>query len=144
MHDSEVGHISLWLDGREFHQPRGPRGHSGEHAQAIQQVVYHEKFPVWLADAKTSIAQLQKGVKHHIAVVCKAGINRSVSLSRILSFCSSDKEEGCSTGLPLHMHYGQWKHRRICDGWCRHCTNHKMDAGKYLALQRALSLWKDI
>ena len=136
--------LAVLIDARLFSWPRGPRGHSGEHSVACSQVTSHPKFGCWLKEVKKKI-QGCSGKDGHIdvGVVCKAGINRSVTCTRVL--VNVLEGEGV---IAQGVHTSEWywkKHRNLCPGWCRQCANgdgatkKKKDAMEY-----AKHVWRHV
>ena len=137
----------LYVDARPFFtaarfRPKAAKGHSGEHAEAVAQVVRHENFEKWLLDVKEKINAMQNDHAHiNVFCICKAGINRSPTCARIL------KEIFKSARLEVYMHHTcewYWERRGVCDATCKQCCSVNMTELKKCCLAQALLKWWDL
>ena len=103
--------VELSVDARGLRWPQGPKGHSGEHEQAVDIVCKHKKFKNWLSDVKETFLMLSDSEQIVIAVVCKSGINKSVTCGRILAEIFS--LEGVAISL-CHLEKNMWQQRGLC------------------------------
>ena len=132
------------VDSRMFSWPRGPYGHTGEHAVGIEGVLAHRGFRGWTQRVKRDF---QMDAEDHrssdvfaVLTVCKRGINRSVSCARILSHCLST--EGYRVqGIGL-LSINDIVERKFCDGSCDQCQiGNGQCLAKTRALDRASRVW---
>ena len=124
--------VNLMMDARWFHWPRGPKGHVGLHTTAIEQVSSHNYFWNWLNLAHKGFASwdFQKDGTLTYGVVCKAGVNRSVSCAYLLAECL---RQHCDIVEVEHLSEYTWPHRKLCYscGQCAGTTQRKVEAVKY-------------
>ena len=134
----------LYVDARPFFtaarfRPEAGKGHSGEHTEAVAQVVQHENFEAWLHDVKEQSRAIQWDHTHiNVFCICKAGINRSPTCARVL------KEIFNAAKLEVHIHHTcvwYWQRRGICDGTCSQCCSVNMTELKKFYLAQAILRW---
>ena len=141
----ETGCTQLFVDCRDFHHPRGPRKHSGEHGNAVQIIVNHPHFRRWLTAFKSQLRQVSSPDNHvDVVCFCKAGINRSVTIARLIHECI--KTEG-ELEIGKLVHVGQWywtERRKYCEGYCYDCTNSPQSETKAEAVNDAIAVWRNL
>ena len=121
----------VFVDCRAFHWPRGPKGHTGLHRVAIQQVSDNPLFFTWLQKFHATVTTWDFQRPLTAAMICKAGINRSVSgtviLAAILDYAGY-------TVVVEHLAEASWRLRGICPGTCSYCSDSSLartEAYKY-------------
>jgi len=136
----------IWIDARQFHWPRCPKGHSGEHTNAIKHVVNNKGFPQWLSLVKDEfmfVNNMHRDSNAVLAVYCKAGCNRSVSCARILR----EVLLGCGYIMKdlVHLSGQAWTDRNLCTGFCHKCIGGDgMSFEKYSYFEHAFNTWISI
>ena len=104
----------------------------------MQFVANHKYFEEWLKTTKTlstSLAESKEEVK--LAIVCKAGVNRSVACSEIvggvISMLGYDVEA-------VHLAKGTWQYKKVCST-CDDCTGKKNTHVKDKIIRKAFRVW---
>ena len=83
------------------------------------------------------------GQKHlGVCVICKSGINRSVSVARVLSHIFDAAGYVC--GEPRHLNQSIWMKRKLCLGDCDHCVAVGQHPKKVAALELAFQIWNRV
>ena len=75
-----------------------------------------------------------------ISVLCRSGVNRSVSIARIMSHILEQTGYVCSR--PRHLAFHKWMKRVLCDGTCDDCRNDSPFKIQYL--NKALDVWNRV
>ena len=131
-----------YVDCREFHWPRGPYKHSGEHVKALESVVNHKGFRNWLALVKQRVKDEMQDAETEslsMVMVCKRGRNRSVSCSRILHYIFN--KLGFNSPSVVHISKSAWKDLGVCLGACTACQVHDMQNDNKMILEEAFEAW---
>ena len=140
--------VHFFMDCRPFFDDhwRARKGHTGELTESMEAIVGSQpKFAAWMEKLKNRFRELE--VRHNvheqfgIGMVCKAGINRSVSCARIC--------HGLFTRLGynvqvVHLSKFKWIQRRICLGTCADCRQNPNNVARAKVFENALKMWFDI
>ena len=136
--------IHAFVDARDFHDMHGPKGHSGLHQRSVYLFIKQAAdFKVFIKN----VLSLLQGFADvwdplevfRIGVVCKAGINRSVSGAHIIDHCMS--RSGYSMEPIEFLSQGKWINRGICPGTCWECDDRKICKQKRGSLEKAYDVW---
>ena len=121
----------VFVDCRAFHWPRGPKGHTGLHRVAVQQVSDNPLFFTWLQKFHATVATWDFQRPLTAGMICRAGINRSVSGTAILA---AILDHAGYTVVVEHLAEASWRQRGICPGTCSYCSDSSLqrtEAYKY-------------
>ena len=137
--------IAVFLDSRKFNDRRGPRKHSGLHQRACR-LFYDQQRQ--LRDFFSKIQQWMDGEENtwpsdtvcRIGVVCKAGINRSVSGTCILHHMLG--MSGFQMLDSIYNSKSKWAERGFCDGGCWECSEDNRE--KKATMRRCFEMWQKI
>ena len=131
--------VDMWKDCGRFND-RIASGHCGENYAQIKSIMYHEGFKMFLSGIKHKIGTLMDCQRScTIVLVCKAGINRSPALGRIVATILDAC--GFYVNGPIHLSKPSWASRRICFD-CPGCSNNNSE--KFADLQHACRIWNSI
>ena len=137
--------IHAFVDARMFHDMHGPKGHSGLHQRSIYLFIKQAaEFREFIRNVLTLLQGFQDVWDpldvFRIGVVCKAGINRSVSGACIVNYCMS--RSGYAMEPVEFLSQGKWIQRGICAGDCWECAeDRKVCKQKRGSLEKAYSVW---
>ena len=81
----------------------------------------------------------KKDHAHGVIMVCKDGINRSVTCARILSELLH--RIGAHCPHPGHLSSPSWGRKKICKGSCKHCAFTELTEE---LIAKALKLWHSL
>ena len=119
----KVRYASIKIDGYvDSRKSRRYSSHCGRHNDDMLFVANHKYSEDWLKTTKKLFATLA-GSKEEakLAVVCKAGVNRSVACSEIvggvISLLGYDVEV-------VHLGKSTWQYKKVCSA-CDSCTSKK-------------------
>ena len=141
----------LLIDCRSFFNWPGT-GHCGRNTQDIQAVLDHPKYDLWLQRFKPKFEECldyetDRFYELTVAMVCKAGVNRSVSCAEVMYGVFED----CGYEVTLqHLSMPSWQNKRWKDGkqvcsWCEDCmksTTHESHAVRMQLRKKALTTWR--
>jgi hypothetical protein len=141
----------LLIDCRAFYDWPGT-GHCGRNTQDIQAVLDHPKYDLWMQRFKPKSEECleydtQRFYERTIAMVCKAGVNRSVSCAELMFGVFED----CGYTVTLnHLSMPSWQNKRWKNGeqvcnWCEDClknTGHESHAVRMQLRKKALMTWR--